>query len=428
MSITARRATSVYGLGLPAKLGLLGCLYFSQGLPYGFFTQSLPVILRREGMSLPNIGLTSLLAIPWALKFLWAPAVDRFGHRGFGRRKSWIVPLQGLSLAGLAGFALVCAAGGSAPITALLAFVFLLNLLSATQDIATDGLAVAVLNKHERGCANGLQVAGYRVGMVVGGGVLLILHDYLGMSGIFVVMACLVGLATIPVLRAHEGPPPHEDANPRAEGQFYAFFRRPSVWRVLIIIATYKFGDALAQGMLRPFLVDLGLTLSDLGWVIGTVGFVAGIFGALAGGALVNRLGRRTALLAFGLLQAAAVGAYAMLAFHPPETHVPIYAAIAFEHFAGGMATAALFTCMMDWCGEEESATDYTIQASTVVIVSGIAAAMSGFVVEANGYGGHFFAATILSCSGLGVVFAIFPDGRAFPAEDAPIEERRLCV
>ena len=88
--------------GLPlAVLGLLGSLYLAQGLPYGCFTQALPALMRARGISLEEIGLTSLLALPWALKFLWAPLVDRVGSRRFGRRRTWIVPLQVLSVATL---------------------------------------------------------------------------------------------------------------------------------------------------------------------------------------------------------------------------------------------------------------------------------------------------------------------------------------
>ena len=167
---------------------MLGSLYFTQGLPFGFFTQALPVILRNQGATLGEIGLTSLLAVPWALKFLWAPVVDRYSSQRVGRRKSWILPLQVVAV-------LVLAALASSSVTSalplLLCAVFVLNLIAATQDIATDGLAVDMLAPPERGLANGVQVAGYRVGMIVGGGVLLILHERLGMSGTFASMAAL---------------------------------------------------------------------------------------------------------------------------------------------------------------------------------------------------------------------------------------------
>jgi hypothetical protein len=182
---------------LGAKLGLLGALYFTQGLPFGFFTQALPVLLRKEGLSLREIGLTSLLALPWALKFLWAPLIDRYSLPVLGRFNSWIVPLQ------LGSITILCALGLQGTLSHvrfLMAAFLLLNLIAATQDIATDGLAVEMLAERERGLANGLQVAGYRVGMIVGGGALLVLYDRLGSSGTFLAMAALTTLAPYSVL------------------------------------------------------------------------------------------------------------------------------------------------------------------------------------------------------------------------------------
>ncbi len=386
-----------------AKLGLLGALYFSQGLPFGFFTQALPVMLRQQGLSLGTIGLTSLLAIPWALKFLWAPLVDRFGSARFGMRKSWIVPLQCASALILL---ILGISAENTPLRVLLLAVFSLNLVAATQDIATDGLAVDMLRPHERGFANGLQVAGYRVGMIVGGGALLILHDRLGSRGTFCIMAALTLLATLPILFAREQTRAAPPA-PAAGGPVH-FLRRPGAARLLALIVAYKAGDAFAGGMLRPFLVDAGLSLEDIGWLLGTVGFLAGLLGALCGGALINRLGRKPSLIAFGLLQALTVASYAYLALGTPGRPA-LYTLCAAEHFAGGMATAALFTCMMDWSSEDASATDYTVQASAVVIATGAAAALAGFSAQALGYPVHFSLGGVLALGALWLVHRYFP-------------------
>jgi RhtX/FptX family siderophore transporter len=391
-----------------SKLGLLGSLYFSQGLPFGFFTQALPVMLRKQGLSLGEIGLASLLAVPWALKFVWAPVVDRYSFPRVGRRKSWIIPLQLASVGVLAALSSSVGGGSTA---ALMTAVLLLNLLAATQDIATDGLAVDLLAPAERGFANGIQVAGYRVGMIVGGGLLLILHDRLGPDGTFLSMAALTAFATLPIVMAREPAGARGEADSTSSNLPH-FLRRPGAFRLLGLIVTYKAGDAFATGMLRPFLSDAGLTLSDIGWLLGTVGFISGLLGALCGGALVNLLGRKVALAAFGLLQAATVGGYAYLAIGTPS-HSALYVLCAAEHFAGGTATAALFTCMMDWCSRETSATDYTVQASAVVVATGVASAVAGFSAQALGYFGHFCLATLLALAALATVWRCFPSARA---------------
>ena len=386
------------------KLGLLGALYFSQGLPFGFFNQGLPVLLRQRGFSLAEIGLSSLLAAPWALKWLWAPLVDRYYSVRLGRRRSWIVPLQLATAALLFGLALL---GGVASMPVLLVAVLLLNLLAATQDIATDGLAVQLLTAPERGVANGMQVAGYRLGMIVGGGALLIWYDRLGSAGTFTVMALLTALATLPIAFSREPARPASEAV--GEGALVRhWLRRPGALRLLGLLIAYKAGDAFATGMLRPFLVDSGFSLADVGWLLGTVGFVSGLVGALAGGSLVNRLGRKPALIAFGLLQALTIGGYAWVASGPLRP-TALYWLCGAEHFASGMATAALFTCMMDWCSDEASATDYTVQASGVVIATGAAGALAGLSAQYLGYLGHFALATGLALLALWIVHVVFP-------------------
>lgn len=386
------------------KVALLTALYLSQGLPFGFFAQALPVLLRDQGVSLGKIGLSSLLALPWALKFLWAPLVDRRAGGPWGRRRSWILPLQAAAVALLVVLA-PCdpVLTGTLP---LLVGVTLLNLVAATQDIATDGLAVELLSADERGLGNGVQVAGYRLGMILGGGVVLATIDVLGWAGAMLVMAGALNLATFAVVgfdepgHAPAAPSPAEPAEPTPADYGWG---RPGLWAWLGLLAAYKLGDAFGTGMLRPFLRDLGLDLPTIGWLLGGVGFTAGLLGALLGGALVNRLGRRRALVAFALLQAAGVACYLLAALSPPSR--PTLAALcAFEHLTGGMATAALFTWMMDACREEAAATDYTVQACTVVIATGVASALSGFSAQALGYPAHFALSTGLALAAAGAV------------------------
>jgi len=388
------------------KLALLAALYMAQGLPYGFFTQALPVLLRERGLSLEAIGLTSLLALPWALKFVWAPAVDRLGSR-----RGWIL---GTQAAGAAALLALAAVDPTAGLTPLLAGVFIVNALAATQDIATDGLAVRLLGAAERGLGNGVQVAGYRVGMMLGGGALLVAAAALGWSGIFIAMAALVALSSLPLWRADPTALRAASAATATPGPGASLStgvgarpdpappaaRLSAGWLALLL--AFKAGDALAQGMLRPWLVDRGLGLSEIGALVGGVGFGAGLAGALVGGALMS-WGRRAGhpeawlLAAAGGLQALSLGGYALVA---AGDGAGLVAACGFEHFAGGVATAALFTCMMDRCRPAQASTDYTIQASVVVIASGAAAAASGALAAAVGWVWFFRIAAALGLLG----------------------------
>lgn len=393
------------------KLVLLGSLYLAQGMPYGFFSQFLPAMLREQGVSLQNVGLASLLALPWALKFLWAPLVDRHGSARWGLRRTWIVPLQLLTVVTLLGLSTV---EPTAQLTVVLSGVLLLNLLAATQDIATDGLAVTLLGPEERGLGNGVQVAAYRLGMILCGGVLLILYEQVGWTLACQCMAGAIALTTLPIA-GHREPPtaPHDRPGLAA---FAEFFRRPGVLGWLAALAAYKFGEALAVGMLRPFLVDVGLGLGGIGWLTGTAGFLAGLVGAMVGGAFVGKYGRWRCLFVFAGVQALAVACYAIPAWGPRDWTV-LYALCTFEHLSSGMATAALFTLMMDSARPRTAGTDYTVQASVVVFATGAGAAVSGYSVAAlaalarplagavtivpEDYGAHFLLAAALSLVGV---------------------------
>lgn len=382
--------------GTPYKLILLSSLYLAQGLPFGFFTQALPVFMRKEGLSLPAISLAGLLAMPWALKFLWAPVVDRYGSATFGRRRSWIIPLQILAILATSMLAFVDPAKG---IPVMMGAVFVTNLISATQDIATDGLAVDILNENERGFGNGIQVAGYRVGMILGGGALLMAYDRLGWKLTFLCMSALLLLSSLPIAFFRE---PHrpKTSTELAIGNWTGILSRPGMPLWLSVLVMYKLGDYLASAMVKPMMVDHGFSVSEIGKIVGTYGFIAGLLGALAGGWAASRFGRKQALIGCGFFQVLTIAGYILPAYGIGGKQSLAIASIA-EHLSGGMATVSLFTLMMDASNPETGANDYTLQASVVVIATGAASSISGFSAQALGYPLHFILSTAVAAAGL---------------------------
>lgn len=390
------------------KLALIGALYVSEGLPFGFFTQALPVLLRQSGLSLTQIGFASLLALPWALKFLWAPMVDHNYSKRIGQRRSWIIPAQLLTAGILAWAAALSPATDMAQIFVVVA---LCNLCAATLDIATDALAVRLLTPGERGLGNGVQVAGYRIGMVISGGLLLIVFEQLGWALSFIVMAVLILLLTIPILLFRE---PQPEVSPPSTRWSWSYFQQPGVLPWLGVILFYKLGDAVGAGMVKSFLVDRGMTLAEIGWLIGTIGFAASLVGALAGGALTSRFGYYRSMITFGLLQVVGIVGYTAMA----STHLSkemLYGIVTFEHLAGGMATAAIFTMMMDACRKGSEGTDYTIQSCVFVIATGAATLFSGWLAQSIGYT-NYFAVSALAASIAVVPFVIAARGKGFEA------------
>lgn len=378
------------------KLGVLASLYIAQGLPFGFFTQAMPALLRQQGMDLRIIGLSSLLALPWALKFLWAPLVDHKNLLGTERRRSWIIPMNLAAAACLMVLSLWPLSWlASEGFYVLFIILFMVNLFSATQDIATDGLAVENLPPEERGLGNGVQVAGYRIGMVIGGGLLLYFLADLGWQFALWILALLLLLSCLPIWFFKPRQLDHKDKEPALD-QWLGFFRQQGIGWWILLLLLYKAGDAFGTVMIKPMLVDQGVTLQDIALMVGSAGFTAGLIGALLGGWLLPYMGRAWAMGIFASLQVIAIGAYAlvpMLDLSGPG----LYALIIVEHFTGGMGTAALFTLMMDKCRTGLGATDYSIQASLQVVASVLAAVFSGFSAKALGYEGHFLLAGAIS-------------------------------
>jgi PAT family beta-lactamase induction signal transducer AmpG len=258
-----------------------------------------------------------------------------------------------------------------------------------------------------------VQVAGYRVGMILGGGFLLVVFDRLGWSITFLSMAAMLALATVPILLHRERSAPAAALTPPGIGAWIDVLRRPGMGTWLVVLALYKGGEALAYGMVKPLLVDRGLSVEDVGWLIGTAGFFAGLAGALLGGVLVNRLGRGRALIVAGGLQLVGILGYVAPAAGLAGTGA-LAAASVVEHLTGGMATVALFTIMMDACGEA-AATEYTLQASVVVVATGAASTVSGFVAARLGYAGHFAVAALVSALGLAFTWQALARGLVPP-------------
>jgi MFS family permease len=377
------------------KAWLLTSLYLAQGLPYGFFTQALPVLLREQGLSLTAISATTLLFAPWALKFMWAPLVDRIGTR-----RQWLLPLQLAAVVGAAVLSTVDLAGA---LWLLLLALFLFNLVSATQDIATDGLAVNLLSPRERGIGNGIQVGGYRLGMILGGGLLLWIFARHGWATMFLGMAAMLALTVLPVLLLRTPAAPRARDPGRGWGALAAGWwlrlRQPGVPAFIALICLYKFGNSMGSSLVGPYMHDIGMSKEQIALIKGTLGSAATLAGAAAGGWLAWRLGRRTALLGAGLLEAAALAIYAVAAFGPGD-HVLVMLACIAEHLLGGMAVVALFTLMMDASDPAHASTDYTVLSCALVLGHGAAAIGGALVADHAGYATLFVTATLMSVAG----------------------------
>jgi MFS family permease len=401
------------------KILLLTALYVAQGLPYGFFTQALPVLLRDAGLSLKAISATSLLFLPWALKFLWAPFVDHYGTR-----KQWLLPLQ---VSAVIGALVLTQVDLSRGYLVVLAAAFLFNLVAACQDVATDGLAVRILETRERGLANGIQVGAYRIGMILGGGLLLWIFARTDWATMFACMAALLALTVLPVLPLRE--PPRATAAGPATGSAGAValgwaqrLRVPGMGAFIALICFYKFGDSMVASLIGPFMRDAGLSKEMIALMKGTVGSLASLAGAALGGWFAFQAGRRSALLVCGLLQTASLLFYVAAALGIGGIAM-FWAGNVAEHLFGSMATVALFTLMMDASDPEHAGTDYTLLACAIVVAMGLANFTGASIADAVGYAPTFVAGFVLSGVGCLVLVSSL-DRRRGPGRLQPVWKR----
>lgn len=377
---------------LAARLGWIALIAFSSGFPFGFFNELIPVYLRTQGTSLEIIGLASWASLPWALKFLWAPLVDRIG-----RRRWWIVGCQ-------VGLALVLAAFAGLPPSesALFVLLFALVALSATQDIAVDAYTIEVTSKGELGPANGVRVTSYRLAMIVAGGAMVGLSGSLGWRTIFLAGAALFVLLALLDTRLPRVERASAARQPLIE-PVRELLAVPGIAAVLFFVLLFKLGDLALTPMVKPFWLDSGYSVEAIGWLQTTIGLGASIVGALLGGLLTQKMGTYRALWVLGGVQALSNLGY----FAAASTGAPpalMYPAVIIEQFTAGLGTAAFLAFLMSLCSRMHAATQFALL-SALYRVAGIgAASVSGFMTVRFGYASYFLITFLLALPGFGLL------------------------
>lgn len=424
-------------------IGLLLSLYLAQGLPVGFLTQALPAILRKNNVSLAAIGGFGLLMAPWGLKFLWAPWVDRYYSTRFGQSRSWIIPTQMtvVLLLGVLAFLQPSQLGNPLLLLGFFIVLFLINLMGATQDIATDGLAVRLLQKNHQQWGNAIQVLGSRLGFIFGGGAILLLLDVWSWPIVFGLLTLVVFLNGLPIFffkestffkqPAWQRPAPinhqatnlmpnvavfetlsaHLEANQPLSTtssqpqktrnwlkffvqEFAHFWRDPQMRAWFLVLVTFKLADSLSGAMVKPMMVDMGFSLGNIGLMASMLGSVASLIGALLAAWCMRYITRSSALWWFNWLQILSFALYAVIAwqFEYRQIALPwqVYSVNAFEQFAGAMALVAMLTLIMDYSRKQQAGSDFTFQVSVLAMTGGIVHIFSGFLAQHLGYGFHF--------------------------------------
>jgi PAT family beta-lactamase induction signal transducer AmpG len=409
----------------PSKLGLLSTLYFVQGMPYGFQATALPIYLWQQGVSVTGIGFLGALWFPWLLKPLWAPLVERYGSERMGRRKSWILPLQG-------ALATTCLAAAftTTPetIPVLLGLVFLMNLFAATQDIPVDGLAVDLLKDRDLGWGNAVQVGAYKLGAVAGGGVLGWASQYIGWQGLFVVMAALSLLALTVAAFSREPVRSEKGGAPRSlrevMRQLKAALAVPGTGWLLLFIGFYKFGESLSDALYRPFLLSSGFEGPQVALWTGTWGALASLAGTAAGGWLATRMPLLHAIAVTSTLRILPLIGRWLLATTGPTATGVLGLTLA-EEFFGGSLTTAMFAFMMSRVDRRVGAAHFTLFAGMELLGKMPGGTLGGLLVgEAHwSYAQAFMLGAVLSVAFLFLLLPLRKQrdvSEARPSTDSP--------
>jgi len=399
----ATRSQSWLKVFLQPKMAALLLLGFSSGLPLYLTTKTLQAWLTDAEVSLTAIGLFSLVGLPYSLKFLWSPLVDRYIPPFLGRRRGWLVITQVGLLIAIAAMSLLNPQQALQPLAVLCIVV---ALLSATQDIAVDAYRTDVLTEPEMGTGAAVNVLGYRIALLLTGGLALILADRLPWQTVYLLMAALMVIGVAAAVWAPE--PVLRDRPPESLADavclpFLEFFQRSGVRQgilILVFIVLYKVGDAYVGNMSTPFLLQAGFSKTAIGAIQGGLGLLATIVGVLAGGALLTKLGINRSLWVFGGLQAISNLAYYFLA-QADQNYQLMVVAINIENFCAGLGTAAFVAFLMSLCNQRFSATQYALLSSLFAVSRDVVSAPAGRLAEATGWPSFFLVSLGLALPGL---------------------------
>lgn len=380
-------------------LAVLTGLYVAQAIPIYLFIAALPAIFRELGVSRSTIGAMGLLLVPWILKFLWAPLVDRYQLSRLGRRRSWILPMQAINI----GLVLVLSQlSPSEDIFLIFGLACLVAFTASTQDIATDGYAVEILAPDQRAFGNAIQGGSIAAGVLIGSAFALILYDHFGWQAMMFAIACLAAIAALPICLMEEEPGQADSAvAPKDRPSLRAFLRRGDALQVLSFALLYRCSEGFVKSMEQPFLVDKGLSLSLIGLTSGASAATVGLAGSLLAALVIRRSGLFTCLYGLGLARTLCFAGFAMAAVSGTASPTLLIGLAFFNTVIRYMEVVGLYSLYMGASSRKQPATDFTILSCAQLIVYMLASTVSGVLADTFGYAPLFTFATLLSLVGL---------------------------
>jgi PAT family beta-lactamase induction signal transducer AmpG len=381
------------------RIAVQGPLGFASGLPLLLTGSTLTARLAKEGVEIETIGMFALIALPYNFKFLWAPLFDRWELPYLGRRRGWMVLFQ----LALAPALILLGASDPAAASSIAVMALAVAFLSASHDVVFDAYRTDLLEGRELGRGTAAYVVGYRLAMIVGGALALMLSDYWAWERIYWLMALLL-LAGVPIVVLAPALPPNSPAPPSLltaiVDPLREFFARAGAIWALTFVAFYKFGDALAVDLINPFLIHVGFSGTEIGAVQKALGIGATIVGVSAGGWLLDRRDLRRSLVIFGVAQALPNLGYVALALTGKSLTLLI-AVAAIDNICNGLGTAAFVAAITALCNRSYSATQYALLTSASSVIARLVGPGSGWAIGRFGWAAFFLLTSVVGLPAL---------------------------
>lgn len=379
------------------SLSVVVVLYLAHALPLYFYNVALPAILRHQGVDLRWIGMLSLLYIPWAFKFFWAPLIDRFYFKKLGKRKTWLLFTQIALVLGVVALALTQFDYG------LGVFVIVglwISTFAATQDIAIDGYTVETFSESEYRLGSMAQSIGVALGSMVGGAATLWLYELYGWQTALISLAAMTALTMLAIFQIKEKS--NVEKISKQPPSLIRAFKRPKMLWALALIVCYRIVEAPAMAMLNPMLIDQKWSLSQIGVLMSVIGAGIGLLAAVSAAFLLKKIAATQLLIWAGWARSlvyALLGVAVLLSWLN-QWHLLLGGFVIVILAIRYIAMTALYAHFMQTSSKEQAGTDFTILVCFELLVYFIGGAVSGFLAKAFGYGNFYLilaASSVLS-------------------------------
>jgi MFS transporter, PAT family, beta-lactamase induction signal transducer AmpG len=404
------------------KMAVLVLLGFSSGLPFYLTSKTLQAWMTTAKVDLATIGFFSLVTLPYSLKFVWAPVMDRYVPPFLGRRRGWVLITQLALLVAIGAMSLHDPQRG---LRMLAVNAIAIAFFSASQDISLDAYRTDVLQDREMGAGAAVFVLGYRIAMITTGALAFFLADRMPWQTVYLILASLILIGVATTFFAPE--PVLNDAPPKSLAEavvlpFADFFQRAGMLRALVVllfIVVYKYSDSLAGSMTTPFLLQAGFSQSEVGAVFLGAGVIATILGVLAGGAIIGKFGINRSLWIFVVFQGLSNLTYYVLSL-AEKNHTLMVTAVVVENFGLGLVTAGMTAFLMAMCNKRFTATQFALLSSLMAASRDILVAPAGKIAEGLGWPSFFLITVAMAIPPLLLLPFIAPWSRDVPIGAAP--------